>query len=58
MKRFLPFLIIALVGLVTVGVAVLICRLAYRTFGHAAAAVTGEPLIALPGEHQVHPGTE
>jgi TRAP-type C4-dicarboxylate transport system permease small subunit len=43
---------------VTVGVAVLICRLAYRTFGHAAAALTGEPLIALPGEHQVHPGTE
>jgi len=43
---------------VAVGVAVLVCRLAYRTFGHAASAVTGEPFIALPGGHEIHPGTE
>ena len=43
---------------VTLGVAVLICRLAYRTFGHAASAATGASLIALPGGHEVHPGTE
>lgn len=43
---------------VTVGVAVLVCRLAYRTFGHAASAITGAPLIALPGGHEIHPGTE
>jgi TRAP-type C4-dicarboxylate transport system permease small subunit len=43
---------------VTVGIAVLLCRLAYRTFGHAAAAATGEPIIPLPGSHDVHTGTE
>ena len=43
---------------VTIGVLVLVLRLAYRAFGHGAAAVTGEPLIALPGAHEVRPGVE
>ena len=43
---------------VTIGCLVLLGRLAYRTVGHGAAAVTGQPLIALPGNHLVHTGTE
>lgn len=43
---------------VTAGTLVLVARLAYRTFGHAASAATGDGLIPLPGGHDVHPGTE
>lgn len=43
---------------VTVGVLVLVLRLAYRTFAHAAAAITRESWIALPGGHEVQPGIE
>jgi len=43
---------------VAVGVGVLLLRLAYRTFAHGASAATGTRLIALPGSHLVHTGTE
>lgn len=43
---------------VAVGVGVLLLRLAYRTFAHAASATTGTRFIALPGSHLVHTGTE
>lgn len=43
---------------VAVGVGVLLLRLAYRTFAHGASAATGARLIALPGNHLVHTGTE
>lgn len=43
---------------VTLGVLVLLGRLAYRTVGHAYAAATGRPVIPFPGGHDVHPGIE
>lgn len=43
---------------VVAGLVVLLGRIAYRAVGHGASAVTGQSLIALPGAHEVHPGTE